>query len=84
MVDFIDFDLLEEKEYKFEENIIKFELLNLEKGKSVWLEYISGESIKSLINNSDNNNNDKEIKKLKELFDKYQFHMIFQQSGLKI
>ena len=54
--------IMEDNTYKFEENIIKFVLLKLEKGKSLLWDYIPAESIKSLINNNDNNDNDKVIK----------------------
>ena len=58
---------MEDNTYKFNENIIQFELMNLEKEKSLSWDYIPTESIKSLINNNDNKDNDKVIKTIKRI-----------------
>ena len=56
--------------FKFDENIIKYEIGNLEKGKAVSWDYTPVETLRKLIDKKDIEDNERVIKRLKELFDK--------------
>ena len=56
--------------FKFDENIIKYEIGNLEKGKAVSWDYTPVETLRKIIDNKNIENNERIIKSLKELFDK--------------
>ena len=56
--------------FKFDENIIKYEIWNLEKGKAVSWDYTPVETLRKLIDKKDIEDNERVIKRLKELFDK--------------
>ena len=56
--------------FKFDENIIKYEIGNLEKGKSVSWDYTPVETLRKLIDKKDIEDNERVIKRLKEPFDK--------------
>ena len=62
--------ILDNENFKFDENIIKYEIGNLEKGKAVSWDYNPVETLRKLIDNKDIENNERIIKSLKELFDK--------------
>ena len=56
--------------FKFDENIIKYEIGNLEKGKAVSWDYTPVETLRKLIDNKDIEDNKRVKKRLKEFFDK--------------